>query len=288
MKKGIDEFLSLEDDQATFNFIKSPHLTAELEQTISKVGIIGCGAIAEIITNFAAKGKLGVELQYFHDQNWTKAKHMAAKVNGVAVKNFKDMLNYVDLVVEAASPQAVVDLIPTVLKAGKHVMIMSLGALMDINFKDYLENLAQKHDSHIYLPSGALVGLDGIRSASIGKIKEVYMITRKSPSSFGIKTNQETVLFEGKASDAVVKFPTNINVAAALTIVCGMEAKVKIIADPSVKFNCHDIHVSGDFGDIKTSTRNQACDINTKTSLLAAYSAIKLLQSFKQNLKIGT
>lgn len=48
---------------------------------------------------------------------------MAAKVNGVDFKNIKNMLSYVDLVVEAASPQAVVDLVPTVIKSGKNLKI---------------------------------------------------------------------------------------------------------------------------------------------------------------------
>lgn len=84
------------------------------------------------------------------------------------------------------------------------------------------------------------------------------------------------------------KFPANVNVAAALSIAYGGEADVKIIADPDVDQNCHEIHVVGDFGELKTITKNMKCATNPKTSVLAAYSAIKLLKSLNDNVKIGT
>lgn len=283
-----NELTELKGNEDICPLINSISLVNEHKNLVKIIGIIGCGAIAKIIIDYASDGNLGVEPIFFYDQDLKRAEKLAAQVDGVAVRDFEDMLDYVDLVVEAASPQAVKDLVPAVLQAGKHVMIMSLGALMDFNLKEYLEDLARKNNSHIYLPSGALAGLDGVRSASVGDIIEVSLITRKNPLSLGIKTDQETVLFEGKAGDAVKQFPANINVAAALSIVCGMEAYVKIIADPSVDCNCHQVHVVGDFGEIKTVTRNNICATNPKTSVLAAYSAIRLLKSFNHAMKIGT
>ena len=84
------------------------------------------------------------------------------------------------------------------------------------------------------------------------------------------------------------KFPMNINVAATLSVACDKEVDVKIIADPAVDQNYHEIHVVGDFGELITITRNTKCTTNPKTSVLAAYSAIKLLNSLNDNLKIGT
>jgi aspartate dehydrogenase len=48
------------------------------------------------------------------------------------------------------------------------------------------------------------------------------------------------------------------------------------------------VHVVGDFGEFRTTTQNMRCSINPKTSVLAAYSAIKLLKSLNENLRIGT
>lgn len=253
-----------------------------------KVGILGCGAIANIITNFAAEGKLGVDLDFFYDRDMERAENLASQVDGTVVLAIEDMLDQVDLVIETASPQAVVEIVPQILERGKDVIVMSVGALMDPVLRDRLENIAKENNSRIYAPSGAIVGLDGIKAASIGKIREVSLITRKPPKSLGITAQKEKVLYEGTAKDAVLKFPMNINVAAALSIACGKEVNVKIIADPTVDRNSHEVHVVGDFGELKTTTENMRCAINPKTSVLAAYSAIKLLKSLNEHLRIGT
>jgi len=73
-----------------------------------------------------------------------RAESIASKVDGTVTINLKDMLNLVDLVIEAASPQAVIETVPQILKNGKDVIIMSVGALIDSEFKAYLEELAEK------------------------------------------------------------------------------------------------------------------------------------------------
>ncbi len=289
MKKTVwDEVLEIEESEDSYPGSKSEDNIDEDEISTIKVGLLGCGAIANIITNFAAEGKLGFDLRFFYDRDMERAENLASKVDGIVVLNINDMLDQVDLVIETASPQAVVEIVPHILERGKDVIIMSLWALMDPAIRNHLEEIARQNNSKIYAPSGAVVGLDGIKAASIGKILEVSLVTRKPPKSLGISTDKETILYEGKAIDAVRKFPLNINVAAALSIACGKEIDVKIIADPAVDINYNEVHVLGDFGEFKTITKNIRCTINQKTSILAAYSAIKLLNSLNDNMKIGT
>ncbi|MDP3066132.1 MAG: aspartate dehydrogenase [Methanobacteriaceae archaeon] len=253
-----------------------------------KVGILGCGAIANIITSFAQEGKLGVEIAFFYDRDMERAENLASQVDGRVVLNLEDMLEEVDLVIEAASPQAVEKMVPIILEKGKDVLIMSVGGLINPATRKNLEAIAKKNNAKIYAPSGAIVGLDGIKAASIGKIKKATLVTRKPPRSLGIDTLEKTILYQGKASAAVEKFPLNINVAAALSIAAGMEIDVEIIADPEVDRNMHEVVVVGDFGEFRTVTENVRCAINPKTSVLAAYSAIKLLNSLNENLRVGT
>ncbi|MDI6644365.1 MAG: aspartate dehydrogenase [Methanobacteriaceae archaeon] len=253
-----------------------------------KVGIVGCGAIANIITNFAVEDKLGVELKFFYDKDIERAENLATLVDGTAVFDIEDMLDKVDLIIEAAAPDAVEKVIPPILERGINVIIMSVGALMNFELKNRLEKLAIENDAKIYIPSGAIVGLDGMKAASIGKIKKVTLVTRKPPRSLGISTDEKKVLFEGTASEAVKKFPLNINVAAALSIASNMDIDVKIVVDPSVDRNLHEVKVIGDFGEFKTSTENMRCSMNPKTSVMAAYSAVKLLKSFNENMIVGT
>ncbi len=128
---------------------------------------------------------------------------------------------------------------------------MSVGALIDTSLRDKLKTIAKENNACIHVPSGAIVGLDGVKAGSIGKIHKVSLTTRKPPKSLGISADSEIVLYEGKARDVAEKFPMNINVAATLSIACGKEVKVKIIADPGVDRNSHEVHMIGDFGELK-------------------------------------
>jgi aspartate dehydrogenase len=287
-KTALQEILEIEKNEITWPKCNSNELVDNPQNDTMTVGIIGCGAIASVITDFALEGKLGVDLKFFYDQDIERAENLSTKVDGITVTDVHDMLDQVDLVIEAASQQAVGKIIPPILKRGKDVIIMSVGALIDLDLKNQLEIIALENKSRIYTPSGAIVGLDGIKAASIGNITKVNLVTRKPPESLGISIDEETVLYKGKASDAVRKFPMNMNVAATLSIACNMETDVKIIADPKVQSNCHEIHVVGDFGELRTTTQNRSCDTNPKTSVLAAYSAIKLLKSLNENSRIGT
>lgn len=252
-----------------------------------KIGVLGCGTIANIIVNSINEDK-GISIKYFYDNDIEKAENLASLNEGIAVLNIEDMLKNVDLVLETASPASVKDFAMKILKSGKSIIIMSIGALMDEKFRNNLEIIAKENNAKIFAPSGAIIGLDGIKAASVGKIQNITLTTRKPPKALGKKSNKEEILFEGKASEAVKLFPVNINVAAAISIASNMDIDVKIIMDPKVDKNVHEIYVKGDFGESKTVTENLPCDNNPKTSMLAAFSAIKLLNSLNENFIMGT
>ena len=252
------------------------------------LGILGCGAIANFIVNNISSGDNGIMVKYFYDRDFEQSKNLASLANGIAVSKIEDMLDNVDLILEAASPSSVEDHGLKILESGNDIIIMSIGALMDVKLRNRMEKAAKENNSKIYIPSGAIVGLDGIIAASVGKINKVNLTTRKPPMSLGKKVDTEEILFEGKASEAVKEFPVNINVAATLSLACNKDIDVKIIVDPKVNKNIHEVIVKGDFGEFKTKTENLPCEANPKTSLLAAYSAIKLLKSLNENLVMGT
>ncbi|MCQ2964569.1 MAG: aspartate dehydrogenase [archaeon] len=252
------------------------------------IGIVVCGAIANIIDHNISVEKDGIDIKYFFDRDVEKAENLAVLANGIAVLELEDMIKEVDLVIEAASPRALKGFALDVIGAGKDLMVMSVGALMDNEFREKLVETATKTNSKIYAPSGAIVGLDGIKAASIGGITEASLTTRKAPRSLGRIVEEEEILFEGKASEAVEKFPVNINVAASLSIACNMDIDVKIIVDPKVDRNVHEVVVKGDFGEFRTQSKNHPCEANPKTSMLAAFSAIKLLKSFNERFSMGT
>ncbi|WP_296796391.1 aspartate dehydrogenase [uncultured Methanobrevibacter sp.] len=252
-----------------------------------KVGIIGCGAIANIIVSRIVPEDSDIEIKYFFDKDIERAENLASFAGGVAVLSLDDMLDDVDLVLECASPDSVKLLAPLILEKGIDMIIMSVGAFMDKGFYTKASKLAKENNAHIHLPSGAIVGLDGIKAVADFGLKEITLITRKSPKSLGKDIDAEEILFEGKASEAVKEFPLNINVAATISMACNRDIDVKIIVDPKVNRNVHEITAKGDFGEFKTTTMNHPCAVNPKTSMLAAISAIKLLKSFDETISVG-
>ena len=182
---GYDTDISVIDEDEY-----SSNSTVELGKKQSHpmiLGIIGCGAIAGIITDFALEGKFNAELKYFYDTDQSRAKKLASKVDGIAVLNFEDMLNNVDLVIEAASPQAVIKYVPRILRAGKDVIIMSIGALIGQNFREKLEKIASINHCNIHTPSGAIDRLDGIKATTMGKITSVSFLPGNPPQSLEIE-----------------------------------------------------------------------------------------------------
>ena len=252
-----------------------------------KVGIIGCGAIANIITTSIVPEENDINIAYFFDKDIERAENLASLAGGVAVLDFEDMLDDVDLVLECASPASVKQLAPIILERGLDMIVMSIGAFMDKEFYTKALKIAKDNNAKIHLPSGAVVGLDGIKAVAKFGLKEVSLVTRKSPKSLGKDIDTEEVLFEGKASDAVKEFPLNINVAATISMACNRDIDVKIIVDPKVDRNVHEITAKGDFGEFKTTTMNYPCAANPKTSMLAALSAIRLLKSFNETISVG-
>ncbi|MDR2967845.1 MAG: aspartate dehydrogenase [Methanobacteriaceae archaeon] len=252
------------------------------------LGILGCGAIANFIVNNISSEDNGIIAKYFYDRDFEQSKKLATLAKGIAVFNIDEMIANVDLVLETASPSSVEGHGLKILENGKNIIIMSIGALMDEKLRKQMQKVANDNNSKIFIPSGAIVGLDGIKAASEGKIDKVTLTTRKPPISLGKKVYREKILFEGKASEAVKKFPVNINVAATLSLACNKDINVKIIVDPKVDKNIHEVLIKGDFGEFKTRTENLPCEVNPKTSLLAAYSAIKLLKSLNENFIMGT
>ena len=78
--------------------------------------------------------------------------------------------------------------------------------------------------------------------------------------------------------------------AATLSIagVGPQKTHVKIVADPLVTRNTHEIIVEGEFGRFKVITENLPSPNNPKTSYLTALSSIVTLKNIVDPLHIGT
>lgn len=267
-----------------------------------KVGIIGCGAIGKFICESIVRDIPELDLIAIFDQVREKAIELSRSLPNKSIKilSAKKLIKKVDLVVECASQEAVKKYINEALFLGKDVLIMSVGALVD-NGGSLATTIAKEKGAKIYIPSGAIGGIDSLKSAACKKINQVIINTTKNPKSlkgaqYILENNieldnitEKTKIFEGTAKEAIVAFPQNINVSATLSLVgIGFEnTKVVIFADPKVKRNIHEIFVEGDFGQITLKCENLPFPFNPKTSFLAALSAVATLKQIVNPLKIG-
>lgn len=268
------------------------------------IGIIGCGTIGINICKAVDEGLIDAHIRAIYDRHGDHVKNMKASLDHLQpeVMEPAEMFKHIDLLVECASQQAVSEIIPAALRAKCDVMIMSVGAFADNELYTNIRKVAKENNCKVYLPSGAIVGIDGVKSASVEEIYSVTLTTQKPPSGLAgapyIVENDidldtidsKTVLFEGPASEAVKLFPANVNVAATLSIAgIGFEkTKVRIVANPELTRNVHEINVRGAFGEFTSKVENIPSPTNPRSSFLAPLSAIATLKKITDPFQVGT
>ncbi len=266
---------------------------------------MGCGSIGTEIALAIDRGEINdAILTHIYDQHLKHAQKLMLKlkkkpilVNNVALL----ATSKIDLVVEAASQQAIKDTALAIIQSRKDLLILSVGALGDESIFDVITDACKKFNTKLFIPSGAIAGLDGIKSIK-NELKSITLITKKNPKSFlgaNFFDNNEMeiqnikkpiILFEGSARNAIRLFPQNINVAALLSLAgIGFDkTHVKIVADPKLDKNVHIIKAQGLFGKIYVEIENEISS-NPKTSMLAILSSIECLKSICSNkICIGT
>jgi aspartate dehydrogenase len=272
---------------------------------LTRIGLLGCGAIGTEIALAIDSGKIPATLTHVYDDSKDASLALVEKLKNKPeiVENSHLLSSHpVNIIVEAASQDAVRDVALSVLQNKRDLMIMSVGALLDESIYDILSDACKDFKKTIFLPSGAIAGLDGLKSVK-GELESLSITTTKHPKSLkGAKffenseinldsISSSTIIFEGTAKDAVTLFPANINVAALLSLsgIGSEKTRVKIIADPNTDKNTHHIEAEGKFGKMTFTIENYPDTNNPKTSRLAILSAIETLRIYcSDEIKIGT
>ena len=276
-----------------------------------KISIIGCGAIgselAQHVDSNMTKNVTLLSLLDIQSENAQTLKSKLSNSSPLIFNNFADFVGSesfkdIELVVEAASQDAVTSYLNQLILFKKDVLVMSVGAFANSEFFSEVIKNVENNNINIYVPSGAIAGLDALKSVK-NSISYVTLTTTKNPKSLKdspfFKQNnltvdsikKRTLIFEGSASEAVKNFPANVNVAALLGLAgIGVDkTKVNVIADPSIRINKHEIKVIGKFGELIVRVKNIPSSTNPKTSYLAILSVIECLRSITtKGLKYGT
>ncbi|MGO4328964.1 aspartate dehydrogenase [Cupriavidus sp. 2TAF22] len=252
--------------------------------SISRVALLGLGAIGKRV------------LEALRSRHLPEASFAAIDPSGHAdafmrlydISLCSDVASLVawkpDLVIECAGHAAVSAAVPELLRQGIPVVIASIGALADEGLHQRLRQAAEQGETRLILVSGAIGGLDALRSARSAGLDSVVYVGRKPPRAWlGSPAETQfdlnsiaapTTIFRGTAAEASASYPKNANVTAAVALSgLGFDAtQVELIADPTVARNVHEVEATGPFGCIKVLLANNPLPDNPRTSWLAALS----------------
>lgn len=207
-----------------------------------KIGFIGYGKIGRAVAAHARER--GCEVVFALDP--------VAEADDVRIvrAGTPELFASVDLVVECATASALVEQLEHVISS-TNLLPFSLTAFSDDAVLDLAKQTAHKTGHTVYVPHGAILGLDGIWDAR-SILTEVSVVTTKSPASLGLAGEaapaEAQVVFDGCTRDACAAFPRNVNVHAAVALagIGFSRTHSTIVADPSVSTNTHVISVKGE------------------------------------------
>jgi aspartate dehydrogenase len=277
----------------------TPERASRYIEHVKSIGIVGCGAIGRALLNAAVTGKISLAVAGVTSRDERVAREfLAALPKAPPYLGLSKLIAKSDLVIEAAGGRVVSDLSEKVFAAGKDLMVISVGALLD--HPEIIE-AARARGRRLFIPSGAIAGLDGIKSACAGEVSSITITTRKPPQGLegapylaerGISLTgleDEREIFSGTAREACRGFPANVNVTAAVSLAgIGPErTRVRILAVPGLQRNCHDVEVEGEFGRLAVHIENVPSE-NPRTGKLTALSIIRSIEDAFDSVRIGT
>ena len=266
-----------------------------------RVGLVGCGTIgSQLALALQRDYPHAARITALHDLDCTHALGLSRRLaDHPPLVSLPTLIRKSQLVVEAASSEVVAEVVRRALRAHRSVFVMSVGGLLrDQTWR----RLAQRSGGRVYVPSGALAALDGVKAIAVGHIRRISLTTRKPPRALASapyvrhrrlrleRLTRPSVIFEGSPRAVVKAFPQNTNVAAALTLASGASGartRIRVVADPTIRVNVHELDVAGDCGRIRCRIESRP-SVNPKTSVLAVRSAIATLGRIFEAVQIGT
>ncbi len=270
-----------------------------------RVALLGGGTIARLVLDHVRRGELpGVEIVAIAGRSAASRGVALAREAGIHYVVGREALlaTRPEVVVEAASHEAVREHLAELLSARVGVIVLSAGALADDALRSRAEAASRATGALLFVPSGGIGGLDALKTACVAGVDEVSIQVAKPPVAWagipfverlGINLQQlktPVILFEGPAREGVPHFPQNVNIAAVLAMAgIGFDrTRLTVLADPGLTHNTHTIRVSGRSGRITVVLENVPAPENPKTAWLACYSALAALKSLGSGIRYGT
>lgn len=268
--------------------------------TVLKIGIVGLGAIGAAVASRLAKGEPRLTLAGVAARDRAKAAAtLAARGITAPILSLDELARSADIVVDCAAGSALCDVAQAAFAHGKTLVTVNAAALLD--HMD-LVDAAERAGAQLIVATGALLALDAVAAAGLGKIERATMRNRKPPKGWAgapyVVANRidldaierPTRIFAGTAREAAKGFPANVNVAAALSLAgAGPDrTQVEIWADPALTRNVHEFEIVADCVKFSVSTEGLPSPENPKTSAVVPLSVLATLKRLVDPLRVGT
>ncbi len=267
-----------------------------------RVGLAGFGNVGQDLARRLTAGAIPeMTLTAVSARDLDKAAAAAAAISaGIKVVPLADLPAHADVVVECATADAFPEIARVVVGAGRLLVAVSVGGLP--NCPELLE-LARSHGGRVKVASGALPGLDIIRSVKEGTIRSVQLTTRLRPNSlahepyiigqgfdFTTPPPAAVKVFDGTAGEAAASFPRHFNVAVTLSLggIGFDRTRVTVYCDPDVPGAVHQVDVEADDAGLTLISRNRPSPTNPRTSRIVAPSILAALRSLVDPITVGS
>ena len=252
-----------------------------------KIALIGYGALGKIFLNvFEEKLTECYELNGVYTLPAPEAAE-PYRFYGSLDELLEDRPDYV---VEFAGVGAVRAYGERILRSGVSLIIASVGSLADDALFEGLAKAAAESGARLHLPSGAIGGFDLLRTIALAGTREVSIESRKAPASLNgapylegrmLPEDQEELVFEGSAREAIAAFPKNVNVAVATAVAAADvdRTKVAVRSVPGMSRNTHTIRAVSDYTEVCLEISSIPDPANPKSSTTTAWSVAALLKN---------
>lgn len=185
--------------------------------------MIGTGAIGTFLLEKINNEQIipGASVTAILDERIESKQKLEKTSEKYHVKTYQDVDDFLslptNLIIECATIEAVQKYATKIL-SHKDLFLISVGALVDPVLTKELHEMTRKSGRKLYLPSGAIGGLDVLQAANmLDGLESVKLITRKPPHAFSFdQLEEEKTIFKGSAQDAIMNYPKNANIALSL------------------------------------------------------------------------
>jgi aspartate dehydrogenase len=260
-----------------------------------RLGLIGCGAIGGEVVRAAQQGGLGsVQL----------AAVLVRRPRGAPdplITHEPDAFfdRGLEVVVECAGHQAVQDHGVRCLESGADLMLTSIGALVDDDLRERLEQAAAGAGRRLTIASAGIGALDILGAAAVGGLTRVRMTVRKDPSAWWgteaerlcdlASLEKPLVIYQGTVREGAARYPQNVNISAAVALAgLGLDrTELTIVADPTIRSHVIEIVAEGTFGSFRFCEDVLPTMENPKTGRLVAMAVIKTIRQLAAPVVIG-